>query len=192
MPFQFYCPQGHLLEGHESQMGTPGQCPMCGAMFVFPQMAGGGPPSGPAGHSYGAPPAPPPPFGGPPQQSGPFGGAPAGGGMFPPTPDHYSDVRQQQTEPTIYRILCPKGHEVQTPAEMLGTKAQCPYCNAVMELKVENSVEHREELEKQRRLNEQREQMRQEAQARFWLKLSIFVVVLAVGGLIGAFIYFSR
>jgi hypothetical protein len=179
MPFQFYCPQGHLLEGHESQMGTPGQCPMCGSMFVFPQMAGGGAPA----PQYGAP-----------QPPGPFGGPPAGGGggMFPPTPDQYADVRQQQTEPTMYRILCPKGHEVQTPAEMLGTKAQCPYCNAVMELKVENSVEHRDELERQRRVNEQRQQMREEAQGRFWLKIAIFVVVLAVGGLIGAFVYFSR
>jgi hypothetical protein len=38
MPFQFYCPQGHLLEGHESQMGQQSQCPMCGAVFVVPMM----------------------------------------------------------------------------------------------------------------------------------------------------------
>ena len=40
MPFQFYCPQGHLLEGHEAQMGQQGQCPMCGAMFMFPVLGG--------------------------------------------------------------------------------------------------------------------------------------------------------
>jgi hypothetical protein len=36
MPFQFYCPHGHLLEGQESQMGQQSQCPMCGIIFVVP------------------------------------------------------------------------------------------------------------------------------------------------------------
>ncbi|OYV81091.1 MAG: hypothetical protein B7Z73_18490, partial [Planctomycetia bacterium 21-64-5] len=46
MPFQFYCPQGHLLEGHESQMGQQSQCPMCGSVFVVPMMPGGTMPGG--------------------------------------------------------------------------------------------------------------------------------------------------
>lgn len=40
MPFQFYCPQGHLLEGHESQMGQQSQCPICGGVFVIPMAPG--------------------------------------------------------------------------------------------------------------------------------------------------------
>lgn len=40
MPFQFYCPQGHLLEGHESQMGQQSQCPICGSVFVIPMAPG--------------------------------------------------------------------------------------------------------------------------------------------------------
>ncbi|HVX13466.1 MAG TPA: hypothetical protein VHC22_19940 [Pirellulales bacterium] len=40
MPFQFYCPQGHLLEGHESQMGQQSQCPMCGSVFMMPAPPG--------------------------------------------------------------------------------------------------------------------------------------------------------
>lgn len=36
MPFQFYCPQGHLLEGHETQMGQQSQCPYCGSVFTIP------------------------------------------------------------------------------------------------------------------------------------------------------------
>lgn len=43
MPFQFYCPQGHLLEGHESQMGQQSQCPMCGSVFMMPFMPGAAP-----------------------------------------------------------------------------------------------------------------------------------------------------
>lgn len=46
MPFQFYCPQGHLLEGHESQMGRQSQCPMCGSVFVVPLTPGGSLPGG--------------------------------------------------------------------------------------------------------------------------------------------------
>ncbi|HWB10744.1 MAG TPA: hypothetical protein VG826_16055 [Pirellulales bacterium] len=40
MPFQFYCPQGHLLEGHESQAGQQSQCPLCGTVFVMPTIPG--------------------------------------------------------------------------------------------------------------------------------------------------------
>lgn len=36
MPFQFLCPQGHLLEGVESQMGQQCQCPLCGTAFIVP------------------------------------------------------------------------------------------------------------------------------------------------------------
>ena len=93
MPFQFYCPQGHLLEGHEAQMGQQGQCPMCGAMFMFP-MLGGQPGAGMPGPMPGQMPGPMPgqmpggfpgqPGGFPGQQPGPFpggGGGPFGGGF---------------------------------------------------------------------------------------------------------------
>jgi ribosomal protein S27E len=49
MPFQFYCPQGHLLEGHESQAGQQSQCPLCGTVFVMPMMPGAGAPGQPTG-----------------------------------------------------------------------------------------------------------------------------------------------
>ena len=39
MPIQFYCPSGHLLEGHESAMGQQAQCPHCGATFIVPLVA---------------------------------------------------------------------------------------------------------------------------------------------------------
>ena len=39
MPFQFTCPQGHLLEGDESQAGQQCQCPTCGMLFLIPQPA---------------------------------------------------------------------------------------------------------------------------------------------------------
>lgn len=36
MTFQFQCPQGHLLEGDESQAHEQAHCPRCGMMFVVP------------------------------------------------------------------------------------------------------------------------------------------------------------
>ena len=39
MPFQFLCPQGHLLQGDESQMGLQTQCPLCGVAFIIPHVA---------------------------------------------------------------------------------------------------------------------------------------------------------
>lgn len=209
MPFQFYCPQGHLLEGHESQMGQQGQCPMCGAMFMFPMMGGppaaptmspgqmpgmhpgmGGAPGGYPGPMTGGFPAPGmpgqgyggPPGGGFPQQQpgfGPpnFGGhdrfagvqeAGPSGGFAPPEPE-------AAPEPRIFRILCPKGHELQTPEDMLGTQALCPYCNTQMELRYEDSVEYKKQQELEQRLKE-------EEAGRFWMKMAIWGSIL-VGGL---------
>lgn len=34
--FQFQCPQGHLLEGEESQAGETINCPLCGILFIIP------------------------------------------------------------------------------------------------------------------------------------------------------------
>ena len=36
MTFQFLCPQQHLLQGDESQMGQQCQCPQCGIVFIIP------------------------------------------------------------------------------------------------------------------------------------------------------------
>jgi hypothetical protein len=45
MPYQFYCPQGHLLEGQESQAGQQSQCPLCGSVFLVPPAPGSAPPA---------------------------------------------------------------------------------------------------------------------------------------------------
>lgn len=230
MPFQFYCPQGHLLEGHEAQMGQQGQCPMCGSMFVFPMMGGQQqPPAGmpgmmgapgqqyggaPAGYGapqpgYGQPGMPPgygqqpgygqaPGFGGQPgygQQPGfgqpgmgdggfgGFGGAPigsrfagindAGPGMAPQEPQYAAPEPEPEPppEPRIFRILCPNKHELQTPEDMLGTTAMCPYCNAQMELRYEDSVEYKQEQETAQRIKD-------EQTNRFWMKASIWGAVI--------------
>ncbi|HEY1065730.1 MAG TPA: hypothetical protein VGE52_06465 [Pirellulales bacterium] len=65
MPYQYYCPCGQLLEGHESAAGQHVQCPYCQQVFVQPA-----PPNvAPAAGQYAAPQpggfAPAPQFGAP-------------------------------------------------------------------------------------------------------------------------------
>ncbi|HVC96960.1 MAG TPA: hypothetical protein VND64_24995 [Pirellulales bacterium] len=92
MPFQFYCPQGHLLEGHESQMGQQNQCPLCGMVFVVPVMQQQAP-AAPAGWmpGYGQPGVAPEYPGGMPGGMGYQGGVPGGvgyPGMVPGAPGY--------------------------------------------------------------------------------------------------------
>ena len=38
MPFQFRCPQGHLLEGEEEDVGQVVNCPICGVALTIPSV----------------------------------------------------------------------------------------------------------------------------------------------------------
>ena len=70
MTFQFLCPQGHLLEGDESQMGQACDCPMCGMRFIIPTVQ----PAGPAAYGGAL-------YGGGQYGGGQYGGQ-LGGGQF--------------------------------------------------------------------------------------------------------------
>jgi hypothetical protein len=118
MPFQFYCPQGHLLEGHESQMGQQSQCPMCGSVFVMPMMPGapmqpGGPMPGGAMH-----PGAWPGYG---QPGMPGYGQPAAGGYAPPGAPGYG-----QPAPPGYGQPMPQGYPPMHPVGYPGYPAGYP------------------------------------------------------------------
>ncbi len=198
-------------------MGQQGQCPMCGAMFMFPMIGGqpGAPmqgmpagqmPSGPYGQQGGFPGQPMPgqfPGGGQFPGQGGFGGGgfpgqsfpgQGGQGQFPgqqfpgqnfgqgfPDPNQgfgggggpqfAPPEPEKPPEPRIFRILCPKGHELQTPEDMLGTQALCPYCNTQMELRYEDSVEYKKQKELEQRIQD-------EKTGRFWMTVSIWGAVI--------------
>jgi hypothetical protein len=128
MPFQFYCPQGHLLQGDESQQGQQSQCPMCGTVFLIPVVS---PQAAAPAPQFQAPPEPAPP---PPPP--------------PPAPE--------PEPPRVVRIPCPNGHVLETPSDMFGQQALCPYCNVQFELRYADSVEHAEEEAEKRRQKEAR------------------------------------
>lgn len=206
MPFQFMCPQGHLLEGTEPMMGQQSQCPLCGSLFIVPVV---GPPVAqpvamPPG--YGAPGVAQPgvvasPAGAPapstatamPVWGGPSFGPPASETAAPPSPTGVAvaaegqppaenpppaeePAAQQPEEERIVRILCPNKHELHTPMDMIGMEALCPQCNEQFLLRYEDSIEYVEER-KAARL--QREEAFNKAALK-WSIIAAVVVVLAL------------
>ncbi|NCY01432.1 MAG: hypothetical protein EBX36_00585 [Planctomycetia bacterium] len=129
-------------------------CPICrtAAAAVSPPMAGGLP-------SFTPPPAPgsnaaPPSVG--------FGPAAASPGGIPAAP---------------LRIPCPRGHVLDAPATMLGQRAVCPKCNEFFVLDPENSVERREQREREAAEKAARDATR-------WLVRAIWVAALVIVALL--------
>jgi uncharacterized Zn finger protein (UPF0148 family) len=150
MTFQFECPQGHLLQGDESQAGQAIPCPVCQMLFLIP-----------------APPA---------AESPPVANAPFAGQQFAvsdqadasPTP---FSMEKGPSEPEILHIPCPKGHELEVPPDMLEMEVLCPQCGEQFLLLASNSVEHK-------RRREMQERQREERQSKFYLNFAITAAVL--------------
>ena len=150
MSFQFTCPQGHLLEGDPAHAGMQSQCPMCGTMFIIPQAPATEPGTGFPGVGP-AEPAPSgadmfsltnlcPPIG--PQE-------PAEPAVDPAAAVEQAVAPQEEPDPLVH-ILCPNGHELETPMSMVGTDAMCPHCQVAFRLRYEDSTEYREKKQKER------------------------------------------
>lgn len=186
MPFQFMCPQGHLLEGHESQMGQQVQCPVCGTLLIVPVV--GPQPQSAAPPQYNAPasagwPAPP----GPAVYQQPAAPV-AEPEVFPgiqetatapaePTPEPTPEPEPEPAEPQIVRILCPNGHELHTPMDMIGMQAACPECNAEFLLRYEDSLEY---IEKKRAARQERDEEFNQAALKWSIVAAVVVFVALI------------
>jgi hypothetical protein len=85
-----------------------------------------------------------------------------------------------------YRIPCPRGHVLKTPATMLGQQVFCPQCNEVFELREEDSLEA-----KRRRQIVDHE--REAQQAKLWLNRAIVAAVfVALSFIVMVVIQFMR
>jgi hypothetical protein len=160
MPFQFLCPQGHLLQAELSQVGRQCRCPFCQTVCLVPW------PYNPA----------PPPL--PPAMEKETGSIlrdfPGGGqgpvGLFRlKTPQPFSDPLVYQLP--LVHIPCPAGHVLETPCEMLSQKAICPFCHAQFDLELENSLEYKKQIAEQ-------EDHRQQLHGRIWLYGAIAAAAL--------------
>jgi len=199
-PFRFYCPcpRNILMESDTSQVGQQCLCPTCGLQFIVPhpdpnlaaagQMAGYGsypPASGQVAPPYAPPPqpyAPPPPPG---QAYVPGYAAPPPAVAeihvpSPPAPEF--DLTNPQDDPNrVVTVICPTGCELETPMSMIGTDAMCPQCNVQFRLRYEDTLEYKEEQEREKQRRE--EQFSQNA-----LKWAIITAVLVGIAIIGMFV----
>lgn len=79
--------------------------------------------------------------------------------------------------PGAVHIPCPAGHVLETPPDMVGRDAMCPFCGQVFRLEFRNSLEYQRE-------QEQRAAQRAERAARLWMQWAIIAAIVTVGGLI--------
>ncbi len=86
--------------------------------------------------------------------------------------------------PKYYRLACPNGHKLKVGTAMIGQQAVCPTCNAVFELRLEDSREYQREQDALRQ--------RKEAEAaEKWLKRAIWAAVFIVASLIGMTVLYA-
>jgi hypothetical protein len=201
MEFQFLCPQGHLLQGDDSQVGQQCKCPYCGTEFLVP------PPSGetPADEQHAA-------------QQGAWSSTPATAGSHAAVFDNAEEPAQYEgqapqasaeeageeeggfpgiriggphahpdevpafglvaaEQAAMVHVVCPNGHVLETPREMLGQDAMCPYCQATFRLRFEDTEEYRREREAQRERHELK-------LGKAWMNWAIAIGVVVVMGVI--------
>jgi hypothetical protein len=178
-----------LLEGDPAHAGMQSQCPMCGAMFIIPQPPAPAPTVGSAAGFGVSDPAPQIGAGQPGGFNLSFGPPPetpqGPAAIAEPAPAAPEPAAPPEPEPDpIVHILCPNGHELETPMSMVGTDAMCPHCEAQFRLRYEDSREYREKKQKER---EHREAMF----SRKALNFAIVTAVLVMIGLIGLMVFYA-
>lgn len=160
MPFQFHCPQSHLLEADESQVGQQCQCPMCGALFPIPAPAG-------------VPEARATPFS--------FHSAPAAETFSFPNVAQGAPAahpfEQQSSASRFLHIPCPRGHELEVPPEMLGQDVLCPHCQTQFRLRDKDSVEFKTKKRKELELKDYKS-------GQLWMTWAIVIGVVVLIGLV--------
>ncbi len=159
MAFQFLCPQGHLLEGDESQSGEQLQCPYCQTVFVVPA------PTDPAASEPND------------RQSGlpEIRTAPDFHTSAPPGESGQSFSLETARDSSVVHIPCPRGHELETPREMIGQHAMCPHCQTEFQLRLKDSREYRQDQAAE-------QERRQRRLGKAWMNWTIAMVVIVVLG----------
>ena len=132
MTITFDCPNGHRLTCPVSQAGKPGKCPKCGAVFRVPtpQASASAPAALPSGNA-GA------------------GGSAAEGQLK----EFQQDQPPDDVDESEIVFLCPSGHRLHGPAEMVGRPGQCPHCGVRFLIPSPEDISEDEEDEMRRSRN---------------------------------------
>jgi len=162
MSFEFYCPNGHLLEGDDEQLGTQGRCPICGTLFRFPTTTlvarreklrrEAEMPASDAAAESAAPELAPEP-------------------VVP--------------ERRVIQVLCPNGHVLNVLEELLGSEAVCLKCKTKFVPTTERSIPYL-------RTKHRYETQKGEAQGRFWMGVAVLGVTAVVTAFVVAAVYLQR
>jgi hypothetical protein len=80
---------------------------------------------------------------------------------YRPTPPPLAPERSAEKLSVLYQlplvhVPCPAGHVLETPCEMLGEKALCPFCHAQFDLQLEDSLEYKTQMAEQQERREQK------------------------------------
>jgi hypothetical protein len=156
MTFQFLCPQGHLLQGEEADMGMQCQCPQCGTAFIIPTVER---PSYSSSDDLTAMPPGMDDLEPEPReqaveaevQAGPAAETALDAGVEPREMDFgqadaaVGGLNAAIAAESFLHIPCPNGHELETPLNMLGQRVMCPHCRAEFTLRREKSIEYQHE-----------------------------------------------
>ena len=126
MTITFQCPKGHKLSCPETLAGKPGKCPKCGAVFRVPQPPSAAPADdSPNPFSFLSPQG---------DENGPDSAAPDDEGPGP-TEEQETPAREDELQigegpagADEIVFLCPNGHRLHGPANLVGRPGQCPHC----------------------------------------------------------------
>jgi hypothetical protein len=100
-----------------------------------------------------------------------------GGNTAPSTEQVDPTVLPGGTKQFVVHVVCPSGHELETPRDMLGQDAICPFCQVQFRLKYEDTIEYRKE-----KMEEIERKERKSAQA--WLNWSIGIAIIVILGVV--------
>jgi predicted RNA-binding Zn-ribbon protein involved in translation (DUF1610 family) len=215
MAFQFLCPQGHLLQADQAQMGQTINCPTCGVLFVVPTLtkAAAAPAETPLPPAAG-PPAAIPPARVPrpePEEDDPAQIEIRRGRRrrhsnleLPPTDEPAEEVEAAEpaalpesavsqraafdpegSGPKLVHVACPAGHELITPLDSMGQEVLCPYCGAQFVMRYKATREFKDERQR-------KEDAQQQKLGENWLMWAVIVGVGVLVMLVGMMILSSR
>ena len=193
MPFQFYCPNGHLLQANENQIGQPCVCPHCQIEIIIPAPAGYAPatPQTPPNAPTTQPPVtsftgfnPQNPAANSPTNSlniqrkkknfnfGASQAAAQEAANAAQKPEQKMNIGDPDEDDRLH-CLCPTGHSLEIDRKMIGQKAMCPYCQKTFVITLERTVEY---INKKKHA----EELEDKKMAKFWFQWAIVAIVLAV------------
>ena len=167
MSFEFYCPNGHLLEGDDEQLGTQGRCPICGTLFRFPTTTLVARREKLRHDAKSA--------------------ADVAGADRAAAESAAAELAPEPVVPErrVIQVLCPRGHVLNILEELLGSEAVCLKCKTRFVPTTERSVAYL-------RTKHRYETQKGEAQGRFWMGAAVLAVTAVVTAFVVAAVYLQR